>query len=284
MSTYVAPAETLSRAWLSTLEIVAAGGGRLVHVLTTVTKPGAEDADIRAAIDEVLQPGRRRRRTQSVDTVAGTIFPADLYRDVGFNWRPDLAAEDAQILDDAASDLYANYQLMLPVLLTADGNQRGTYFSRMTTWPGKGPDGVNQLADRIRYLRLAHTRGETAHNASDIALGGEAEGMPDVGLQVYAATDRRQRGFPCLVHVDLTVLGGKLSMLAVYRHQFLVTKAYGNLLGLSQLLRFLAQQTGYQVGEVAIQATLADDERAHYGGAKGMAAIVANARRGRAAE
>jgi hypothetical protein len=44
----------------------------------------------------------------------------------------------------------------------------------------------------------------------------------------------------------------------VYRHQYLVEKAYGNLMGLSALLRFLCQQTGYAVGELCVHATMAD--------------------------
>jgi hypothetical protein len=121
---------------------------------------------------------------------------------------------------------------------------------------------------------------------ADIAVGGEGDVAPptdfeDIGLQTYAATDRRQRGFPCLVHVDLTLLDGKLSMLAVYRHQYLVTKAYGNLVGLSRLLRFLAQQTGYEVGELSVQATLADDERGTFGGREGIDDLVGQVRRAR---
>jgi hypothetical protein len=280
MSTYVEPATTISEAWLRTIEVVAAGGGRLVNVLTTITEPGSEDAPVRAVIDRVLES--RGGRAQSVDTVAGTIFPIDVYRDVGYVWRPDLAAEEAQAIDAAAADLYDSYDLMLPLLLSAPGNERGTYFSRMMTWPGKASGGVNQLADRIRYLRGCRSRGVTAHNAADIAIGGEGD-LSDQGLQVYAATDRRQRAFPCLVHVDLTLLGGQLSMLAVYRHQFLLTKAYGNLIGLSNLLRYLAQQSGFEVGELAIQATLADDERGEYGGMAGIRTILAEARGSEAA-
>jgi hypothetical protein len=248
-----------------------------VHVLTTITDPGAEEPSIRAGIDHVLEHNRGRAPRQSVDTVAGTIFPADLYIDVGVRWRPDLDAEEAGALDDAASDLYSNYETMLPLLRTADANHSGTYFSRMAMWPGKEPGGVNQLADRIRYLRGHRTRGVMTNNALDIAVGGEAD-LPDIGLQVYAATDRRQRSFPCLVHIDLTLLHGRLSMLAVYRHQFLITKAYGNMMGLSNLLAFLAQQSGFEVGELAVHATVADDERAAYGGASGVAEIIARVR------
>lgn len=279
MSTYIEPAATVSEAWLRTVEVVVRGGGRLVNVLTTITEPGSEDAHVRAVIDQTLDA--QQRRAQSVETVAGTIFPAELYRDVGYPWRPGLSPEDAEALDDAATALFDSYELMLPLLLTANGNRGGTYFSRMVTWPGKEPGGVNQLADRIRYLRGHRTRGVTANNAADIAIGGEAD-IPDQGLQVYAATDRRQRAFPCLVHVDLTLLAGRLSMLAVYRHQFLLTKAYGNLIGLSDLLKFLAHQSGFDVGELAVQATLADDERGSYGGRAEVDAIIAAARAGQA--
>lgn len=279
MSTYIEPAATVSEAWLRTVEVVVRGGGRLVNVLTTITEPGSEDAHVRAVIDQTLDA--QQRRAQSVETVAGTIFPAELYRDVGYPWRPGLSPEDAEALDDAATALFDSYELMLPLLLTANGNRGGTYFSRMVTWPGKEPGGVNQLADRIRYLRGHRTRGVTANNAADIAIGGEAD-IPDQGLQVYAATDRRQRAFPCLVHIDLTLLADRLSMLAVYRHQFLLTKAYGNLIGLSDLLKFLAHQSGFDVGELAVQATLADDERGSYGGRAGVDAIIAAARAGQA--
>jgi hypothetical protein len=279
MSTYVEPAATVSEAWLRTVEVVVRGGGRLVNVLTTITEPGVEDDHVRAIIDQAL--AAKGRRAQSVETVAGTIFPSELYRDVGYPWRPGLTPEEAGALDEAATELFDSYELMLPLLLTANGNKGGTYFSRMITWPGKEAGGVNQLADRIRYLRGHRSRGVTANNAADIAIGGEAD-ISDQGLQVYAATDRRQRAFPCLVHVDLTLLSGRLSMLAVYRHQFLLTKAYGNLIGLCDLLKFLAQQSGFDVGELAVQATLADDERGSYGGRAGVDAILDAARGGQA--
>ncbi len=282
MSTYVPPVPTVSEAWLRTLELVEAGGGRLVNVLTTVQRPELEIESVRALVDGLLSPGRRDGKAiQPVETVANTIFPISLYRDCGFDWDPSLPSEAERQLDEAASDLYEAYKTMLPELLTANGNRNGTYFGRMTTWPGKEGGGRNQLADRIKYLRLAHARGEHAHNVADIAVGGEAEGLSgevDLGVQTYSAGDIRQRAFPCLVHIDLTLFSGRLSMLAVYRHQLLITKGYGNLVGLGRLLGFLANQTGFEVGELAIQATLADAERGSYGGRRGIADLLDRAR------
>ncbi|MHB8959586.1 MAG: hypothetical protein ACYDAN_08170 [Candidatus Limnocylindrales bacterium] len=284
MSTYIAPQPTLSEAWAETLEVVSAAGGRLVNVLTTVTEPGPEDQAIRAYVDGILVPSVRHGTTiYAAETVANTIFPIGLYRDVGFQWSPALDANSLKRLDDAAAGLYDAYSDMLPLLVTADGNHNGTYFGRMVSWPGKAAGGRNQLADRIRYLRIARETGKASNNLCDIAVGGEgdpgaSDGIDDIGLQTYSALDLRQRGFPCLVHIDLTLDRGRLSLLAVYRHQYLVTKAYGNLLGLCRLLHFLAQQTGYAIGELAVQATLADDERGTYGGKTGISQLVSQTR------
>jgi thymidylate synthase len=154
---------------------------------------------------------------------------------------------------------------MLDVLLSADGNHSGTYFSRMITWPGKSAGGINQIADRIASLRRQREQGRATFNAMDIDLAGDAESghhHPDAvrGLQLYTITDHRTRGFPCLTHIDLSLSRGQLHMTAVYRHEFLVSKAYGNFLGLSWLLRFIADQTGFEVGEILINATMADAE------------------------
>jgi hypothetical protein len=286
MSSYIEPAPNIGEAWLRTLEAVHAAGGYAINVMSTVADPlASEDPGIRGAIDEILVEGYRSgTRIQSVDTVAGTIFPFDLYGDPGYSYHPDLEPAAIVALDMAASDLYQSYFDMLPILTTDTANSRGTYFGRMVSWPGKTGGGRNQIADRITSLRRARDANHQRRNVDDIVVGGEAEGLMDgaaVGLQVYAASDRRVRGFPCLVHVDLTLFGGRLSMAAVYRHQYLVTKAYGNLLGLSRLQVFLAQQSGYEVGELVVHATMADTEQDTYT-KEGVAELASAARRGNA--
>ena len=273
MSDFIAPAQSISDAWLRTLEHVHASGGHAINVMSTVTSPlTPEDPGVREAIDAALDGGDRAgTRVQGVETVAGTIFPSDLYNDPQLVYASDLDEADKKMLDLAASDLYEAYLDMLPVLITDPANARGTYFGRMISWPGKTGGGRNQLADRVTTLRRAHDLNQRKRNLEDIVIGGEGEGLAEncieeslAGVQVYAASDRRSRGFPCLVHIDLTVFDGRLSMAAVYRHQYLVTKAYGNLLGLSRLLGYLAQQSGYAVGELVVHATMADTEQGTY--------------------
>lgn len=284
MSGFVEPAENLSEAWLRTLEHVHGAGGYAINVMSTVTRPLAEENPaIRKAIDQVLTDGYRAgTRVQEVETVAGTLFPSDLYADPGYSYRTDLEGAAKVALDAAAADLYEAYLDMLPVLRTDTANARGTYFGRMVSWPGKTGGGRNQIADRVTTLRRALDLNQSKRNLEDIAVGGEGEGLEDgdpAGVQVYAANDRRSRGFPCLVHIDLTVFEGRLSMAAVYRHQYLITKAYGNLLGLSRLLAFLAQQSGYAVGELVVHATMADCEQGTYTKA-GVSELIATAREG----
>lgn len=259
---------SISQAWLQTLKVVnAQPHGKMVHVLTSASRPWLpEDTVIRAALDRTLVPTSRRPRTQSVDTIANTIFPLSLYPDPKKEWSPVRGADNVPI-DDAAKSLYANYAKIFPSLRKAHHeNKKGTYFARMISWPGKTMDGTNQLERRLQHLRSMKSGNKSAFNASDIALGEPSpdEEDHDLGVNIYAATDHRTRSFPCLVHVDVGVYQNKLNVLGVYRHQYLIQKGYGNMIGLARLQRFLAQQSGYEVGELAVQATFATAEQGFF--------------------
>lgn len=248
---------SVSEAWVLGLErVLAEPGGRVVHLVSTVTEPGTEVAPVRHTLDAALEAAGK----ESVDTVTETIFPSSLYPDPGFDWVPGITPEKEAELDTAADALYASYCDMLPLLLTAAGNHRGTYFGRMVSWPGKVAGGPNQLADRVSALRSEHRAGHQRNNTLDMDIAADSQ-EPLRGVQIYAATDRRRRGFPCLTHVDLTLHNGRLHCLAVYRHQYFIEKAYGNMLGLSAMLQFLCQQSGYALGELVVHATMADAQR-----------------------
>ncbi|MYG94694.1 MAG: hypothetical protein F4138_06900 [Acidimicrobiia bacterium] len=226
----------------------------------TVESPGLEDETIRDVLDLTLDEAG----DQSVETVAGTIFPNSLYQSPGFSWSPDLDGQSVRQLDAAANNLYERYVSMLTVLRRVRRNNRGTYFSRMITWPGKDADGTNQLDLRISRIRSEFARGHRTNNTLDIDVGADAL-APELltGIQVYMPSEQRTRSFPCLVHIDLTLFEGTLHCTAVYRHQYLITKAYGNLVGLSRLMHFLCEQTGTKCGELVVHATLADAEPDH---------------------
>lgn len=163
-----------------------------------------------------------------------------------------------EALNDAADSLYGRYISIKEQL--AQFNRTGTYFQRMIAWNNHKNPAYNQIAARIRMLRSNNSSGIGRFNASDITVEGDAERFAVSGVQTYSSTDERIRGFPCLVHIDLSIVDKRLNLLAVYRHQYLVTKAYGNMVGLARLQRFLAEQSGYDVGELSIMASFADCE------------------------
>ena len=256
MSELLGATKTLSGAWLQALTHTARQqSGRCVHLVMTIENPGSEDEAIRHALDQALD----ETDTPGVETVAGTIFPKTLYQSPGFSWSPDLDELDIGTLDTAARNLYQRYEQMLPVMLRFPGNSRGTYFSRMISWPGKKSGGTNQLDLRISRIRGEFANRRRTNNTLDIHVGADSL----AGVQVFAPSDERMRGFPCLVHIDLTLFEGTLHCMAVYRHQYLITKAYGNLVGLSRLMHFLCEQTGADCGELVVHATMADAELRH---------------------
>ena len=260
MSYALQPATSLSEAWLLALEqTLASSSGRMAHLMMTVTQPGAEIQCVRHGIDRELE----QINEQSVDTVAETIFPQSLYPAPGFDWHPELPADQLHSMDQAANDLYNIYVSILPLLRTVHANRMGTYFSRMISWPGKEPGGTNQLSQVINRLRSVRLLNRATENTLDVDLSADCLGDATIleGAQTFAATDKRTRGFPCLVHLDFSLLNGALHCAAIYRYHYLITKAYGNFVGLSYLMQFLCQQTGFKMGELVVLAGLADSER-----------------------
>lgn len=269
----MAPARGVSDAWVEVLAAMnATPDGTATNVMVTIPAPSSDDeAAVRLVLDEEL----RSRAQHEVSTVANTLFPTAFYVPPAFDWSPDLPKQQVDELDDAANSLYAEYLEILPSLMRMPANNRGTYFSRMISWPGKVGPGTNQLKERIAFLRVERINGRSTSNASDVVIAGDGEG---IGIQEYAATDRRPQGFPCLVHLDLSVHKGHLSLTAVYRHWHLITRAYGNMVGLARLLEFMCQQTGLAVGELVVIAGYANAERGDYGGKSGVAALIDRAR------
>ncbi len=79
-------------------------------------------------------------------------------------------------------------------------------------------------------------------------------------LPIYDA-ERDARGTrcqPCLSHLSFKLLPHDRVMLTVlYRYHYYIEKALGNLLGLAQLLYFVAKETGLGVGPLVCHSTYA---------------------------
>lgn len=268
MSLFIPPQPTLAEAWVETLRAVHDAGGTATNVLTTVSTPTLEQhTAFREVYDgHIYRHARRRNEIYTAETVASTIFPSALYRRPEGKW----AVGDSDRFEAAEDALYTRYLKNYPILKrTARANQRGTYFGRLVCWDSGKGEPINQLKVRIAALREAQRRQRPIRtwNAFDFSLGDEGLVTPEEtppGMQMYQPGDHgtlSQRGFPCMVHVDLSLVRGRINLTGIYRHQYVITKGYGNLLGLARLQAFIAQQSGFEVGELSVLGTYSDDER-----------------------
>ncbi|MDP9332227.1 MAG: hypothetical protein M3Q30_02780 [Actinomycetota bacterium] len=241
-------ASTLSRAWVNALQETIARGGKAVNMI--VSWPGTEeDPQARKILDAFIESrpsGKNDWPRWSVETVANTIFPLELYE-------PD--GTDADALEEF-SYLYMEGREIAKLV-----SPTGEYCERLVSW--EGPDGktINQLLEVGQKLR-SYGRNHLS-SVYEIAV---ADPSFDLRTQ-RPGKNNDPYGFPCLSHISLTVVDGVLHATALYRNQHLVRKAYGNYVGVSRLAWALANYAELDLGEVAVVATHADAE---IGSAKGL--------------
>lgn len=214
----------VSHAWLNAVQYLLAQPGRECSNLTvSITNPTAEVAGVRRELDAFADAENLRGQAiPAIHSVAGTIFPSSLYR--------PLAA-------DPAEHLFEMERLIRPVIRKHRKNRRGTYFERLVAYPLGADAEVNQLAQVLKKLRHAASRGHRNGNMFELAT-------------FHPGRDTNLRAFPCLSHISVTLQNGRLDAAAVYRNHYFLERAYGNYLGLGEILRFLATESGFDVGEL----------------------------------
>jgi hypothetical protein len=241
---YLIQADNPSRAWVEALDLLVAGDGKAVN-LNVAFAAGLEDERVRAVLDEFLADleAGSGKPVWPVQTVANTIFPEALYH-------PHLGAQ-------AAPRLYENYELSMRLQRKSENPyDRDTYFNRLIAYPAT--DGTwNQLDYHVKRLAKQATRSSQASSVYELGISHPL----DAELRLQApGVDKRLFWFPCLSHISLTLVRGQLHMTAMYRNQTFITRAYGNYVGLSRLLAFLATETSTTPGEIEVVATHADAE------------------------
>jgi hypothetical protein len=241
---YLIQGNNLSEAWLGAMEYLVAEGGKAINLNVAFPCEG-EDSHVRGALDALLMEldGEAEKDIWPIQTVANTVFPDALYY-------PHLGRE-------AAPRLYENYGLSMKLQeRSRNPFDRETYFNRLVAYPTEnGP--WNQLNYHIQRLAKQATLTSQASSAYELGITHPVDA--DLRLQ-SPGRDRRMFWFPCLSHISLTLVRGRLSMTALYRNQTFVTRAYGNYLGLARLLRFIAIESGTEPGEIEVIATHADAE------------------------
>jgi len=211
----------LSRAWGRALvHIIDHSGTEVVPLLVSLTNfpdgEPEEDSNIRRELDSCL----RTKGSQSVHTVANTLFPRSLYRLAGYN----------------RERLYAlfleNYDRY--VALEPHKNARGMYFHRLIAY-GEPP--INQLEFIITQYRSRPGVRRSMFQATTF----------DPALDY---TNAAQLAFPCMQQISFVPVSEGLVVNAFYASQQLFEKAYGNYLGVCRLGNFMAREMGLPLARV----------------------------------
>jgi thymidylate synthase len=152
-----------------------------------------------------------------IETTAGTIFPVSL--------------------SSGNKSIFERYERNWKYIKTNSKNRRGTYFRRLTAYGegyGRRKNQLKQIIDTYNGIgerKPVHRRSALIATTFDPTLDHISSPL---------------LGFPCLQQVCFIPSGDNLSMNAIYAMQYLLTRAYGNYLGLIRLGQFMAKEMGLE--------------------------------------
>ena len=155
-------------------------------------------------------------------TVANTIFPNAIYQKHGID------------------SLYEIFHEVLLPKIRKDRNWTGYYFERMTRAVSSNGTILNPLQDVIRRVRDPSIK---AKNKFEIAI---FDPFRDLSDSPY--------GGQCMSHLSFKLTGKDdrtmIMLTVMYRNHFYIEKLLGNLIGLSQLLSFVAKESRIAPGSL----------------------------------
>jgi hypothetical protein len=226
---------TATEAWLQALNLLARIDGRCAYnVILDIENPIAlppTDKRIVEVLDNLLISHGK----QPVATVAGTIFPASHYRQRGTKG----------VFEDFPKKVYPKIK-----------KSWGTYAGRMLTRRD-----LNGHETRPLEIIIEKLKSQTAGSAPKRAV--YEVGLIDVfaDLPIYdpALDAKRIMNQPCLAHLSFKLREDRrgLMLTALYRNHYYVERALGNLIGLSQLLYFVARESGLEPRGLVCHSTFA---------------------------
>jgi thymidylate synthase len=198
---------------------------------------GVENPLLRASLAdpavEAVDAFLRSKGKKGVDTVANTLFPAGLYRRHG------------------APKFYQRFEEnVLPVVGKSD-RWSGYYFERMIRLPNGQGKPVNQLADIVARIKNPNVRARNKFELQIFDPIRDVDNSPYGGqcLSFASFKLRKENGVDVL---DLT---------AMYRNHFYIEKLLGNIIGLGQLMDFIAKEGRVTVGAMTLVSTHAQVDR-----------------------
>jgi len=195
-------------AWKKALEFLLKNGKQYSNLILSINNPNA----IENSWLNIHDPKKIIGKLKSIKDVANTIFPQRLKEKYA-----------------TRNEMFQRYKAL--------HNRRkkpgvwGTYFFRLISF---GKDNVNQLE---RVISKINNWQKMDYKAAFV-----------FHLSSPETDSPRKIGGPCWHYGELSLKGGKIDFLVVYRSQDYFGKALGNFIGLSRLLTFICEETGMEPG------------------------------------
>lgn len=217
--------QSCARAWVQATLALINNGDEAYNVIIDVQNPQLFDEQDHAIIS-VVDDFLREHEQNPIITVANTIFPQPLLEELGY---PLFMAEYLRAYDALHDKGW------------------GRYFERMIRHKKLDGQSYNPLLQLIQSLCDREESGPTYKSAYELAL---YDPLLD---------GRRLRNRQCLSFLSFKRHPSKgLMLTAMYRNHHYITRCLGNLIGLSQLQAFIAEQVGIPVGSLTCISTHAE--------------------------
>ena len=213
---------------------------RAYNLVVEITTPGAlsaRDKYVYRTVDEFL----RKNDSQSLSTVANTIFPLSFYKKYG------------------AEGVYEKYPAAFSKIKKHPSVHWGTYAQRMLRRKRLDGTEINPLRDLVFKLKKQLERAGPMRAVYELGIDDLS-----VDLPIYdPASDRKQPiGGPCLSHISCKLCPERrLLLTAIYRSHYYIERALGNFIGLAQLQAFICEQARIDAGHLVCVSTMAKLDR-----------------------
>lgn len=214
----IPPQPDCASAWLEAVRRVDACSGHEAHnVVIDVQDPIANTTPQNPIVKNVDE--FLKARDKSVDCISNTIFPSALYQRHG-----------------SPKFIKIFHERVLPRVRRSQ-KWSGYYFERMT----RGPDQLSDIVERIGNAK------NKSLNKFEVAI-----------FDPMADADGSPYGGQCLSFLSFHLQPGTrktLLLTAQYRNHYYIEKLLGNLIGLGQLMGYVAAQTNTIVGSLTVLST-----------------------------
>lgn len=237
----------VAQAWLAGIRYLGAQKSLdATNIILEIDCPLRATAEDKFVVDAVNAALQKKNPYRSVMTAAGTIFPQPIYLRYG---RPAW---------------YDRYKAIM-----ARGKSPGTwgtYVMRMIERHEAAGESFNPLEKIITKLTALRESKLSQYKAAyELGVSDPHLDLMDpcngIGFELPTynpALDRHMYlGSPCLSHVTFKLINERLNMTAIYRSHYYAERALGNLIGLAQLQRYVAKESGFEMGSLTCISTYA---------------------------